>query len=314
MRRACDVSAGVRLAAARRTTRCRRSCAARLDCVPAALVHLRFYLAGPIIALASTTTFVLFLRANRRGHLRDFFVTGLAAGILILIRAPFVLVIIGMIVMAWVRFRRSQPLAAVCLIAGLFLAYGPWPVRNYFHLGRPLPFTMEGGKILFQGVYLAADDAQSFVELRKRPEFARMERYARTLPPLEEYSILAATGLCGDPARSVGPARSHRAEDDSLLGRSAELHLDSQMEDSAGSGDHLPLAVIGAWVTRGQIFTQVAVLWVTGLWMFYGIVRCQQRYNFPVLPLLFLLAMLGAVHLWSQWLPATAGRDGMTTR
>ncbi len=271
LRRFC----GVRLAAARRTTRCRRSCAAHLDYVPPHSVIYGYYLAEPIIALASTTTFSFCSSARTVADIsRDFFVTGLAAGILILILgAPFVLVIIGMIVMAWVRFRRSQPLAAVCLIAGLFLAYGPWPVRNYFHLGRPLPFTMEGGEILFQGVYLAADDAQSFVELRRRPEFAGIEPICRTLPPLEEYAYWQQW-----PLRRSGAIRL--ASHFPIVRKTIRFWVDlpnftwiPRWKTALAAAITLPLAVIGAWVTRGQIFTQVAVLWVTGLWMFYGIVR-----------------------------------------
>jgi hypothetical protein len=60
----------------------------------------------------------------------------------------------------------------------------------------------------------------------------------------------------------------------------------------------LPLAVIGAWVTRGQLLTPVAVLWVTGLWMFHGIVRCQhpsvELFKLPCI-LLFLSAQLYVV-------------------
>jgi hypothetical protein len=260
-----------------------------------------YYLAEPVIALASTITFVLFLLAIRTGHLAYFMAAGLTAGILLLIRAPFVLVVLGMIAMTFMTYRRSRPLAAVFIVMGFLLCYGPWPIRNYFHLGQVLPFTMEGGKILFQGVYLAADDAQSFVELRKRPEFARLERTASKLPPLEEYAYwqhLALEEIRRDPGGQL-----------ILIVRKAiRFWVDlpnftwvPRWKTAAAAAVCLPLAVLGTWITRRELLTQVAVLWVAGLWAFHAIVRCQQRYNFPVLPFLFLLAMLGALHLYWEW-------------
>ena len=128
-----------------------------------------------------------------------------------------------------------------------------------------------------------------------------MERYARTLSPLDEYAYwqqLAFAEIRRDPLGQLVL----------IVRKTIRFWVDlpnftwiPRWKTALAAAICLPLAVIGAWVTRGQILTQVAVLWVTGLWMFYGIVRCQQRYNFPVLPLLFLLAMLGAVRLWRQW-------------
>jgi hypothetical protein len=260
-----------------------------------------YYLAEPVLVLASTITFVLFVAAMRTRRLVYFLATGLSAGILVLIRAPFVLVVVAMVVMTFIALRRTRPAAAVCLILGILVSYGPWPMRNYLHLGWPLPFTMEGGKILFQGVYIAADDAQSFVELRKRPEFARLEQAASRMPPRQEYVFwqrLAFDEIRRDPTGQLVL----------IVRKTIRFWVDlpnftwvPRWKTAVAAAVSLPLAVWGAWTTRPQLLTQAAVLWVGGLWAFHGIVRCQQRYNFPVLPLLFLLSMLGALTLYQEW-------------
>jgi hypothetical protein len=54
-----------------------------------------------------------------------------------------------------------------------------------------------------------------------------------------------------------------------------------------------PLAAWGAWRGRRQLLCQLCLLWVGGLWLFHALIHAELRYNFPVLPMLFLLAVLG---------------------
>jgi hypothetical protein len=260
-----------------------------------------YYLAEPVVVLASTVTFVLFVSALRTRRLPYFLAAGVSAGLLVLMRAPFILVVAGMVIMTFITLRRTRPAAAGCLVLGILISYVPWPVRNYVHLGWPLPFTMEGGKILFQGVYIAADDAQSFVELRKRPEFARLEKAASRMPPRQEYVFWQR--LAFDEIRRDPPGQLVL-----IVRKTVRFRVDlpnftwvPRWKTAVAAAISLPLAFFGAWATRQQLLTQVAVLWVGGLWVFHGIVRCQQRYNFPVLPLLFLLSMLGALTLYQRW-------------
>ena len=45
-----------------------------------------------------------------------------------------------------------------------------------------------------------------------------------------------------------------------------------------------------------QLRDDLNLLWVCGLWLFHALVHAELRYNFPVMPMLFLLATTAAVN------------------
>jgi hypothetical protein len=56
----------------------------------------------------------------------------------------------------------------------------------------------------------------------------------------------------------------------------------------------LPLALFGLLMGRKLLLVQLCALWIGGLWAVHSVAHSQLRYNFPVLPMLFLLASFGA--------------------
>ena len=59
----------------------------------------------------------------------------------------------------------------------------------------------------------------------------------------------------------------------------------------------LTLAAVAVWRGRREPLIQLCLLWVGGLWLFHTLIHAELRYNFPVLPMLFLLTWRGAMSL-----------------
>jgi 4-amino-4-deoxy-L-arabinose transferase-like glycosyltransferase len=224
-------------------------------------------------------------------------VFGLVAGLLLLSRAPFLLVVAAMLVLVLVRVHADRRIiVGITLLIGLTVVMTPWIVRNWFAYGEIVPFTTEGGKIAFQGTYLPGDDVE-FDTIRLLEEVRLLEAAEKGLAEIETYRYwrsLAIRQTLADPLGQV-----------ILLVRKFIrfwVYLPQHSWTPAAktgivAAICLPLMAVACWFDRKKLLVQLAAVCVIGLWMFHGLVHSELRYNFPVLPLAFLLATLGAMHL-----------------
>jgi hypothetical protein len=258
-----------------------------------------YYYAEPFIGLLSAVLLLLAARTIAARSRLGALACGAVAGLLLLARAPFLPVVAGLGLFLWLRLGDRRWSAALLYGLGVLAVYAPWPVRNRFVEGEWIPFTTEGGKILFQGAYLPGDD-QVMHELRRLSEFAELEQGEEGLTPVEQYHYwraLADAEIRGNPA---GQAR--------LCVRKAIrfwVYLPSgswlpNWKTGLAAAVFLPLGVIGLILRRREALVQLCALWVGGLWMFHSLVHAELRYNFPVLPMMLMLAVLGGQVLWGR--------------
>jgi hypothetical protein len=266
-----------------------------------------YYYAELFVGLLSAVLLLLAARTLAARSRWEALACGAVAGLL-LARAPFLPVVAGLGLFLWLRLGDRRWSAALLYGLGVLAVYAPWPVRNRLVEGEWIPFTTEGGKILFQGTYLPGDD-QVMHELRNLPEFAELERGEEGLTPVGQYHYWRAHAdaeIRGDPA---GQAR--------LCVRKA---IRFWMYLPAGSwapnwktglmaAAFLPLGAVGFVLRRRDALAQLCALWAGGLWLFHALVHSELRYNFPVLPMMLMLAVLGGQALWLR-LRRAAGRSG----
>lgn len=258
-----------------------------------------YYVAEPIYTLLAALLLWSVGRTARRGSLAGTFGCGVLAALLLQARAPFVFVVAGLGLWLVLRLPRRRWTTAALYALGFLLAFAPWPVRNYLVEGELIPFTTEGGKILFQGTFLPGDDL-TMNEIRKLPEFRRIEAGEEGLAAVDQYRYwkpLAIAQLRQDPLAQIQlcvrkaarfwvylPAHSWRPT--WKTGFLAFLVL--------------PLALVGLIRYRHSAWAQLSGLFVGGLWSFHTLVHTELRYNFPVLPTVFLLAVFGGTYLLSR--------------
>lgn len=263
-----------------------------------------YYMAEPCVAALTAGVFLLAARAIKTECIALVFPLGALCGLLLLARAPFVLVVAGLgLLLPW-HFRERKWRAFLLFLAGSGLTFLPWTARNLIVHGEFIPFTTEGGKILFQGVWPPGDDAimgfssglnvaQIDGSLRQRPEFRELEAAENGRSPIEQYHYWR--GL------AVREIKEHPVEQVRLCARKA-------IRFWVGLPTHswipnwktalvalvcLPLAVVGFWATRRTPLALLCGLFVVGLWAFHTLVHSELRYNFPVMPLMFMLAVIG---------------------
>jgi hypothetical protein len=179
------------------------------------------------------------------------------------------------------------------------VTFAPWPIRNLIVHDALIPFTTEGGKILFQGVWLPGDDAM-FADLRRMPEWNRLEAAEKGLSAPEQYRYWQSMAKAQVRIDPLGQVR--------LIVRKAvrfwmylpQFSWVPGWKTAAAAALVLPLAIVGLIAGRGSLLVMVCAAWVGGLWLFHALVHSELRYNLPVLPMAFLLAAIGATSLWSR--------------
>ncbi len=256
-----------------------------------------YYYAEPFLGLLSA---VLFLLAAWTLHSRPrlgALASGAVAGLLLLARAPFLPVVTGLGLFLWLRLGKARWPAAGLYAFGLLAVYAPWPARNWVVEGEFIPFTTEGGKILFQGTYLAGDD-QGMHDLRAIPGFWDLERGEEGLKAAEQYRYWKAL--------ADAEIRRNPGGEAVLCVRKAIrfwMYLPAHSwlpnwKTGLAAAVFLPLALLGFFMRRRDPLAQLCAIWVGGLWLFHALIHAELRYNFPVLPMMFMLGLVGCQAVW----------------
>jgi hypothetical protein len=261
--------------------------------VPNSIVFA-YYFAEPVIGLLSALTIISFGDAIVRQSRVALATSGVFAGLLLLSRPPFILVVAGLPVIAWLRLRRDRMFLVGSLLLGMMASYLPWPLYNAVRLRAFIPFTAEGGKILFQGVYLAGDDIDNFNVLRAMPGFAALEARETMLSPVEQYHYWQRLAKEQIRANRVGQLRLMIRKSLRFWVYLPQFSWRPAWKTAVVAALTLPLALFGLLMGRKLLLVQLCALWIGGLWAVHSVAHSQLRYNFPVLPMLFLLASFGA--------------------
>jgi hypothetical protein len=250
-----------------------------------------YYYAEPLVALLSAVLLLIAARADRTRGTLTALACGAVAALLILARAPFLPVVFGLGLWLAARAGGERLKVAGLYAIGFLLVYTPWPVRNRVVEGEFIPFTTEGGKILFQGTYLSGDD-QVMSELRKKPEFREIEQGEEGLSAVDQlhyWQPRAVAQLRADPAGQAYLCLRKAARFWTYLPAGSWT---PSWKTGAVAAVLLPLALVGLVRHRREPLAQLCGLWVGGLWLFHALVHAELRYNFPVLPALIALALI----------------------
>jgi hypothetical protein len=257
-----------------------------------------YYYAEPLLALIVATITLCVGEAILQRKSIWVLISGALCGILLLARAPFILAVMGIPFVLAFHLPEFRWRHALLFGIGLVATFTPWGVRNWIEFGEVIPFTTEGGKILFQGTYLPGDDCDMNT-LRQMPSFLAIEAGERSLTPVEQYRYWRTLAF--------EQIRENPSGQTQLCLRKAIrfwIYLPQHTWQIAWktamvAAVCLPLAAIGGTCGWRMPVVQICCLWVGGLWAFHAIVHSELRYNFPVLPYAFLLATHGASRLMS---------------
>jgi hypothetical protein len=265
-----------------------------------------YYYAEPFLALLLSVLLLLTARTVSGHRPWAALLTGVVSGVLLLARAPFFLGIVGLCLFLWCHGGDGprRRILAACWVAGFAVAFFPWTIRNYLTYQELIPFTTEGGKILFQGTYLPGDSV-TFNELRKIPEFAELEKQEGK-GAIEQYRYWRTLAVQQIRQNPLGQLRLCVRKAIRFWAYLPGHSWVPAWKTAAVAALLLPLALAGAWLGRRQPLVQLCALWVGGLWAFHALVHAELRYNFPVLPVLGALAVVGASQLARHFRPALA--------
>jgi hypothetical protein len=248
-----------------------------------------YYYAEPVLGLLSAALFWLAARMLVRPGGAAALATGLVAGVLLLARGPFILVILALPFALWL-IRRVPLRVLAWYAAGVAFAFSPWLIRNLIVERELIPFTTEGGLVMFQGTWQRGD-AVRIEWLRKYPEYRELEEGAKGKSEVEQdryWRSLALAQVRDDPGGEI------------LLCVKKGLRFWAYVTPNAWTleGMTAPLVVVtlalaaaGSWRNRRAPLAQLCLLWVCGLWLVHAVIYAEMRYSFPVLPMLYLLAV-----------------------
>jgi hypothetical protein len=251
-----------------------------------------YYFAEPFLALLVSLTFLAITEAVLRRSTLLAAVGGAFAGLLLLSRAPFLFVVAGTPVLLALHVPGRRFITITAYLLGCLAAFAPWGVRNWVRYHEIIPFTIDGGTVLFQGTYIRGDDDDQFA-LRRIPEYVAIEQEVRKHPPLEQFRIWRQMAF--EQALSDIPAQLRLCLRKALR---FWVYLPQHSWIPAWKTGLvalfcLPLAAFGAILGRQTVLVQSCCLWLLGLWAFHAAIHSELRYSFPVLPFAFLLAALG---------------------
>ncbi|MBI4524930.1 MAG: hypothetical protein HY695_14095 [Deltaproteobacteria bacterium] len=256
-----------------------------------------YYFAEPFLAFLSALLFVLIGLTILRTTPYRAAASGILAGLLLLARAPYFLTVCGLPLLLGYHISEKRWRAACLFGVGFLVAFSPWTIRNYLAHGELIPFTTEGGKVLFQGTYLAGDDA-IWDALRRRPDFVEIEAREKGKSSIEQnhyWQALALQQIWQDPAGQLRLCVRKAIRFWTYL---PEHSWVPNWKTALVAALSLVFAGVALVRLRHSLLVQMCALWLGGLWVLHALIHAELRYNFPVLPMLFLLAVLGVRSLW----------------
>jgi hypothetical protein len=272
-----------------------------------------YYYAEPLLALLLALLLLLVRWTVSSERRIVALLTGGVAGSLLLARPPFLLPVCATPLLLWSHssWRGNRAWRPFWFILGLAVIFTPWTVRNYLAYRELIPFTTEGGKILFQGTYLPGDSV-TIDEIRQLPEFAKLES-AEGQNAIDQYRYwrtLAIQQICEHPLAQLRLCVRKAVRFWTYLPRHSWM---PSWKTALVAAIALPLALMGVLLRRRLFLCQLCAVWITGLWVLHALVHAELRYNFPVLPLVFLLAILGFQQLCRRLFRAEANLSKAAT-
>jgi hypothetical protein len=238
------------------------------------------YYAEPLVSLLSTIVLLCVLKKPQKS-----FYIGLLAGILLLGRPPFLIIIASIPMIFFLKKMRKE---AIMFIIGTSITFLPWGIRNYFTTGTFVPFTVEGGQTLFHGSYLPLDNIK-WQEFKEDPRVSVLEMAAPEDPVgrMKYLSGLAKKQILADPlGQAVHCVRKGMRFWMDVPGGSFVPHRNT----GTAACIFLPFMLVGAIRNRRFSLVQWCVIWILGLWAMHAIVFGFLRYCYPIFPLAMFVA------------------------
>jgi hypothetical protein len=224
---------------------------------------------------------------------------GVLAGGLLLSRPPYLLVVGLFALLIWIRNSRRQALAYAL---ALFVVWAPWPIRNALRFGHFIPFTEEGGDVLFQGFYVPLDDGVTET-VASHPVYRAYQAEAAKMSPADAYAFWqrrAWDAIWSDP---LGQIKLSFRKAQRFWVYLPDYATWPSWKTTLAAAIYLPLAAVAIVRGRRQTAIQVAAIPILGLWAMHIVVHSEMRYNDPILLFTFALAVTGATWLISGTTP-----------
>lgn len=253
-----------------------------------------YYYAEPALSLIVALTSLVFVNLIAAPVARRALLLGVCVAVLLLARPPFLFCIAGLTLLMWSRVGAGRRrLYGTLLLSGAVLVYSPWLIRNAVVYHAFIPFTTEGGKIMFQGVWLPGDDA-IMNDLRAMPEWRAIEQQEGPFGLVERYRFWQRLSLEAIKADPVGELRLCVRKAIRFWVYMPQFSWHFAWKTGLLAAVAVPFAILGFLRNRRSLTGMLAGVWVGGLWLFHAVVHSELRYNFPILPWFFLLSLMGA--------------------
>jgi hypothetical protein len=302
--------------------------AGALAVYPALLEYSAMLMTEPVGTALLAGSVLLMLRARERERPWPWAATGLAIGVLVMLRPeylPFVLILPALMLLRGGdqagRGRRLRLAGLMAACACLVLL--PWTVRNFIAFERLVPVSTGGGQILYEGSYIPAGPNPEDITSDLFAEYPWIRRQLGPLPWVA-YRGLALAALAH---------REHPGEntDAALTSMAIDNYADAARGEPARLAGFVAGKVWFAWTdpTRGVMRSppwralQILLLAGAALGLVVGLLRRQfdvvaiaavlvvvtlmqalfiasPRRTLVLLPLLSALAGLGATWLWTE--------------
>jgi len=182
----------------------------------------------------------------------------------------------------------------IILLFGIsfILVFSPWTIRNLIVHDELIPFTTQGGEVLFLGTYLRGD-GMTMDEVRKIPEFREIEAGAIEKPEMERYHYWKALALEQILDNPLGQIRQVFRKAIKFWVYLPQHTWIPTLKTFTVALFVFPFGCYGLWHWRYHLLAQLSALWFSGLWLFHSIVHSELRYNFPVMPMIFIFGVIG---------------------
>ena len=252
-------------------------------------IHGHYYSEAVVSALLALM--LLLVSTREHGWVRPC-AAGAIAGVLILSRAPMIAVVGA----CGLYLLRRHWRHGAAFVFGVLLTYTWWPVYTARTTGQLIPFTTEGGAVMFQGTWLPGDDLNQSV-LRRDERFRLIEEEVESLPLLERHKEWTR--------RAIDQVRANPGAQVRLVVKKAVrfwLYLQPYSWTPTGKSLLFALLLAGGIASAlasgaARAYADWVCLVVLPLWAFYALIHTELRYQFPVLPMLLILAASGYGHL-----------------